>query len=488
MELQEKIKPLLFLRQYTHNMKLKPAQFIAVALLPLLLYSCATTKPVAPVVVPTAEIPNIVQPLSNIEVPVTVDLKSYFVQAENSVPNKYSDNQQPCEGLRYFYTFTRTPFTITGSNNIVNLKFVGAYGFTASFCGKCSGLFSSGPQCVVPVLSAQCGVSPEQPRHMEISYQSTINITPDYHLRSRTVLYPAPKPLDRCNVVMATIDVTDRLIQYISDPLNDLGKQVDARIAAYNIKPMVEQIWKNLATETKAGDMGYVYINPEAVRLSSFNLNGSQLTFSVGLSAKPVFTTVSTSRPVKPLPNLSAYKPANGFNVYLDLQENYDHLTREVNRQVVGMNADVAGKKFIVDNTKIWGSGKQIVMQVDFKGSSIGTIYLVGTPTYDPKTHELAFPDLSFDLQTKAWMLKTAKWMFNGKITDMIRQRATYNITQLLTDSKTRIQKEMSKEMGNGIHSDVTIHDMDIQAIYPTNEQLIIRTLSNGQIKVKVVM
>jgi hypothetical protein len=188
------------------------------------------------------------------------------------------------------------------------------------------------------------------------------------------------------------------------------------------------------------------------------------------------------------LPNLSAYTPANGFNVYLDLQENYDHLTKTVNQQVMGMKADVAGKEFIVDNTRIWGSGKQIVMQVDFKGSSAGTIYLVGTPTYDPKSHELSFPDLSFDLQTKAWMLKAAKWMFNGKITDMIRQRAVYNISQFLTDSKTRVQKEMSKDMGNGIHSDVSIRDLDIKAIYPTTEQLIIRTLSDGQIKVKVIM
>ena len=70
----------------------------------------------------------------------------------------------------------------------------------------------------------------------------------------------------------------------------------------------------------------------------------------------------------------------------------------------------------------------------------------------------------------------------------MIRQRAIYNISQFLTDSKTRVQKEMSKDMGNGIHSDVSIRDLDIKAIYPTTEQLIIRTLSDGQIKVKVIM
>jgi hypothetical protein len=313
-------------------------------------------------------------------------------------------------------------------------------------------------------------------------------VMPDYHLRSKTVLYPAPKPLDRCNVFMGNIDVTDRLIEYINQPLNDLGKMVDAKIAAYNIRPMVEELWKNIATEMKVGDVGYVSINPQSVRLSSFNLNGSLLNFSVGLSATPVVTTVSNPPPVKPLPNLSIYVPANGFNVYLDLLENYDHLSKMVNEQVVGQKMDVAGKEFVVTNTKVWGIGKQIAMQIDFAGSNTGTIYLVGTPTYDPATHIISFPDLSFDLQTKAWMLKAAKWMFNGKITNTIRERSSYNLTQFIADSKKRLQKELSRDLGNNIHSEVTIKDLDIQAIYPTSEKLIIRTLSDGQLKVKVVM
>ncbi len=468
-------------------MKLKLTRLLAATALPFLLYSCAATKPLAPGKV-DADIPKIVQPISNIDVPVTVDLKTYFVQAENSVPNKYSENQQPCEGLRYFYTFTRTPFVISGNNNVVNLKFIGSYGFNVSYCAKCASLFGGSSQCIVPVVSAQCGMEGEPARRMEISYQSTIAVTPDYHLRSKTVLYPAPKPIDRCNVFMGNIDVTDKLIEYITGPLNDLGKQVDAKIAAFNVRPMIEQLWKNIASETKIGDVGYVSINPESVRLSNFNLSGSLMSFSVGLSAKPVVTTVSSPPPAKPLPSLSAYVPAKGFNVCLDILENYDHLSNMVNQQVAGQSADVAGKEFTVEGTRIWGNGKQIVMQVDFKGSSTGTIYLVGTPTYDPASHELSFPDLSFDLQTKAWMLKAAKWMFNGKITEMIRRRAKYNFSNFIADSKARIQSEMSKDMGNGIRAEVMLHDLDIQAIYPTSEKLVVRTLSNGQVKVKVVM
>lgn len=243
-------------------MKHIPQKLIAVVLPIFILSACATLKPIAPDSI-KADVPVIVQPVSNIEVPVTADLKTYFTQAENSVPNKFADNQQPCQGLRYAYTFTRTPFTITGTNNVLNLKFTGNYGFTASYCAKCSTLLGSGAQCIVPTVSAQCGMGNEPPRRMEIAYQSTINVTPNYHLRSKTILFPAPKPIDRCSVFMGNIDVTDRLIQYVTDPLNDLGKQVDLKIATYNVKPMIEQLWKNITGEIKLGDVGFLSINPQ---------------------------------------------------------------------------------------------------------------------------------------------------------------------------------------------------------------------------------
>jgi len=389
--------------------------------------------------------------------------------------------------LRYSYTFTRTPFTITGANNVINLKFVGAYGFTASYCAKCANLPSIGQQCIAPVVSAQCGVG-EPLRRMEIGFQSTLTVLPDYHLRSKTILSPAPKPLDRCNVFLGNIDVTDKLIEHLIDPMNDLGKQVDARIAAYNVKPMIEAMWKNMSTEFKMADMGFLYVNPQAVRLSSFSLNGSLLNFSVGLSARPVVTTVSAPPPVQPLPNLSTYVPAKGFNIYLDLVENYTHLTAMVNQQVVGQKTEMAGKTFIVDSCRVYGLGTKVAIKINFSGSNTGTIYLVGTPTYDAVKHELSFPDLTFDLQTRAWMLKAAKWMFNGRITDGIRQKALYNFAKLLNDSKIKIQNEMGVDVIKGVHTDVAIQDMDIKAIYPTTDKLIVRTLINGQVKVKVVM
>lgn len=78
--------------------------------------------------------------------------------------------------------------------------------------------------------------------------------------------------------------------------------------------------------------------------------------------------------------------------------------------------------------------------------------------------------------------------MFNARITEMMREKAVYNFSTFIAENKAKLQGELSRDLGNNIHSDVTIKDMDIQAIYPTSEKLIIRTLSDGQIKIKAVM
>ena len=83
-----------------HIMKLNLKPLFAV-LMPLsVLYSCSVTKPPAPANT-GVDIPKIEQPISNIEVPVSVDLKNYFVQAENSVPYKFADKL-----FLYFYPHT----------------------------------------------------------------------------------------------------------------------------------------------------------------------------------------------------------------------------------------------------------------------------------------------------------------------------------------------------------------------------------------------
>lgn len=449
-------------------------------------YSCRTIRPKAPTMV-DKEIPKIVQPISNIDIPVKAELKNYFKEAETSVPNEFNGNDQRCEGLRYAYFFRRSPFNITGVGNTVNLKFVGSYGIDLTYCAKCANILGTGLRCVVPKVGASCGVGGEAPRRLEISYKSSFSaLQPNYHLKSRTILDPRPNPLDRCNVTILNIDATDRLIGYIEGPLNNLGSKVDEKVGGVDLKPQAQKLWDNISKEIKFGNFGYLSIHPQNLRASGFNFTDqSILNFSFGLSAQPVITTESNPTTPSQLPDLTEYQPANGFDIYLDLFASYDTLSNYISKQAVGQSIKIGRKKFVITNVKVSGIGNQkIVLAIDFKGCRKGTIYLVGTPNYNSITHEVTFPDLAFDIKTKNLLLKLAKWIFNDKITTALKDKAKYNFTKILDDSKVKLQTELNRNISDNIKTEGTVNDLNIEEIYPTKEKLMLRALSKGQLSI----
>lgn len=442
-------------------------------------YSCRTIKPEAPSL-PDIDIPTVQQPKSEIDIPITAELKNYFRQAETSVPNEYSDSQEPCQGLRYKYMFRRSPFNISGSGNRINLSFQGEYWIDLTYCAKCA--FN---KCVVPKIGASCGVG-EPLRKIDVGYSSTFRVLNNYRLSSSTSLVTL-NPINRCAVTILNIDVTDRLIDFVRGPLNNLGAKVDEKVAGVDFKPQIQNLWNKVSTEIKLGDFGYLSVNPEALRLSALNLNGSVLNISVGMSAKPVITTESNQQPIAQLPDLSDYTPGNGFNIYLDLLASYDTLTKYVNKEVAGQTINIGRRKFTTTNARVYGIGNQkIVIAVDFKGSRKGTIYLTGTPNYNSISHELTFPDLAFDIKTRDLLLRIAKWLLNEKITTTLREKAKYDFTNILNDSKQKLQNEMNRNLGDNIVLSGQVNDLNIQDIYPAKSRLLLRTFANGKLKISI--
>jgi Domain of unknown function (DUF4403) len=64
----------------------------------------------------------------------------------------------------------------------------------------------------------------------------------------------------------------------------------------------------------------------------------------------------------------------------------------------------------------IYGSNGQLAVETKVKGSIKGTMYLTGTPYFNAADTTLRVKNLKFDLKTKNLWLKSAKWMFNGKV------------------------------------------------------------------------
>ena len=443
------------------------------------LYSCASIKPEAPSVSKDLITPP-PSVVSNLNIPVEVDLNPYFLLAEKAVPAQYEGSENPCEGLRYYYQFIRSSFNISGYKDNINLSFEGKYKIKGSYCAKCLK-----ENCLLPSPIFSCGFD-ESLRRIEIGYSSKIKLLPNYHLSTITTLLKA-NPIDPCKVGFINFDITDKLLKEVKVQLDILGKNVDSQVQAYNLKPYVVGFWNKLFEVQKVDEFGYLNLNPMAVSVSDLNMNGSRLSMSLGLACTPVFTVGYTPSKPTDLPDLTNNIQQNGFKVYTDLIANYTDLNVLLNNKLSGKEFELKGKKIIINNLQITGLGNsKISVKLDFKGSKKGIVYLVGTPVFDSAKNIITIPDLAFELKSRNVLLKLANWLLNDKITDKIKAEAIFDLSPILLQAKNNLQTQLNRNLADHIQMTGTVNSLAIQRIYTSVDSLLIRVLSNGEIGVRV--
>ena len=202
---------------------------------------------------------------------------------------------------------------------------------------------------------------------------------------------------------------------------------------------------------------------------------------------QPQITSQKPTTKVSELPKLSDYKAANGFNISLDIQANYDSLSSILNKELKGKQVMIKKNLVIFDSMEVQGAlNNKLNLKVAFSGKRKGILFLVGTPVFDSVQQIITFPDLTFDLNTKNALLKSAKWLFNSKITDKLQEFAVFDLKPHLIEVKKSIEKELNREISMGIHLKGSIKDVSVGKIYPNNSQLLIRVHADGKMSVKM--
>lgn len=460
------------------------SQFFLLCTTLIFLSACAEIKPVEPTIQITKPGPA-QQEASIIDVPIQVDLKPYFKQADAAVPNKFTGKEDHCEGTSYSYVFERNPIEFSGKGNNLQFDIEGKYSLKVNYCPSCTDVFDSKGTCVIPRLYASCGVG-EPMRKISISYNSSFELLPNYQLKSFTKLKEI-KPLSKCEVTVFKYDATEDLVKEVKKALKDMAGDIDKKVSETQIKNEIDKAWKTMSKPMKIDKYGYLYIQPDKISVSNFQLNGSLLNFNIAMEAFPkVELTKNTTEP-KPLPNLSNYLKKDGFNIQLDVIGNYDSLSRLLSSELKGKEIDIKKNKVIIDSAKIFGAAnQQLSFAISFSGKRKGTLYLIGTPTFDNVKQQISFPDLTFDLETKNALLKSGKWLFNDKITQSIRGFATYNLKTILDESAIKLEKELNRKIDEKTAIEGKMSNLRVEAIYPMNKELLIRTNLSGSIKLIV--
>ncbi len=416
--------------------------FVFFTILSTLLGACGSIIPQQPQI--TATTPMAVpQTTGAVKLPIEIDLTPYLNLVDKEIPKTFKGGDDPCDGIAYSYYFKREPITFSGKKNIMAYEVNGAYNIRANYCAKCAEAFGSDPFCLTPRVYVSCGVG-ESLRRINIGFESKIRLNNDYRLISNTTLTKT-KIIDPCHLSFINYDASKIIEKEISAELKEMEGDIDAQIGAVDIKSPIAEVWEALQTSIFIEGYGYLNLRPQEIDVAPLTFDKQKAFVEVSLILSPIFSTDSLQVAKKNLPFLSDIKSKDEFNLPLLSVASYDSINAILSATVHGMVIPYKKKKIVIQSSKVLGPvGNKLLFEVIFSGSKKGRLYMLGTPTYDLSTKVISFPDLEFDIRSRDAILKSAKWLFDKKLTDIFREQAIYDLSPQLELARKEIEIQLN--------------------------------------------
>jgi hypothetical protein len=429
-------------------------------------------------------------PESEINIPIQIALKPFYALAEKNVdtvftsPNYPNDWVQSDCATRYKYRFRRSPLLLGASGNTLNISFTGFYQIIGSTraCVKGAVLSPWTPGC-------GCGFS-EGERKVNIGFRSTFKLQPDYVLNTKIIRHE-PKALDKCEVCFWGQNITPTVIDGLKRELDLSKKAMEDSFSAINLKPYIQQAWNKLNEVYEIPSVGYLSLHPKKLRMENLIAKNDLLNINIGISATPTITFDKPNTIATQVPHLTAAANKEGFNIFLEAALQYDSLSNVLNGYLAGKRFDLSDgfikKHIVVQQTTVSGDTTgNLIIQLDFTGSFNGTAYFFGKPFYNKEKKAIEVESLDYDIKTRNLFLKTAKWLFNKRIINELRQYTSFNMESYYDTASATLNTWLNKEWTKGITGSGSISDLKLTSVFAQPQHLLIRSNCTGKLAVRV--
>jgi phosphopantetheine adenylyltransferase len=157
-----------------------------------------------------------------------------------------------------------------------------------------------------------------------------------------------------------------------------------------------------------------------------------------------------------------------------------------MNQSIKGMDIPFHKKHIVIDSLHVLGQQNQnLLVEVHFSGSKKGVFYLVGKPYITPDEH-FVMTDVTYDLNSKSVLLKTAKWMFDKRILEELRKAADYDLNPLLQETKVSINQQLNTTLADGVFLSGKVDQLTVSNIILGATDFYMMTLVSGDMKLKM--
>ncbi|HLA58779.1 MAG TPA: DUF4403 family protein [Puia sp.] len=460
-----------------------PLKYLPCFLLMAWFLSCTSAKKTAASKEEQQTLPEL--PLSELDIPVRLAAAPIMAKAEHLVPAEFTSDawpqfMQPSCDFRYKYRFVRTALQISCNNNLFNIRFGGNYQVSGSKCLCTAGI------PVTPWISGNCGFPPQPLRKVNMALSTNLQFLPNYSIRSNTTINQI-QPVDKCAVSIFSSDITQLVMDSIRSSLVAFTTAMDQSIAGLSFTKFVTQLKDSSYRKIAIGKYGYFLLNPTAFRIGQLNYIKDSFAISLGVSCKPFFSSDPSNHISVPnsLPALLQTESRNGVRLYLNMNYDYNFLSKTLHDSLYNKVFEVKGRTIVVKDAIIRGIGnQQIELQIDFAGSNHGSIFLRGTPVLDSAKQTLGIPDIQYSMEGEDLALKIGRSLFRNKIRKTIQGKSYLDINAFLVANKPTIDKQLNREWVPGIFSSGYIKEAKIIGMLVTRQNIQLQVFISGELKV----
>ncbi len=216
------------------------------------------------------------------------------------------------------------------------------------------------------------------------------------------------------------------------------------------VRQQLDQVWSSVQKPIPLQNGLALLLDPEALSVSVLPDQEESVTLILGMRAQPKIVGAAVQPSPKPLPEIAITPapPKSGFHIALESELPYDQLGREMTDRLKGTTYGGKDGSVMLEKVRVYGSDQALVAAVDVKGSANGTIYLYGTPVYDPAARSLALVDPDYTLETLEVLSRSADWLLHSGLREKLTRRAVWPAGEKIDAARESITAALNRQYG----------------------------------------
>lgn len=258
---------------------------------------------------------------------------------------------------------------------------------------------------------------------ISLKFKTKLSVNRDWSIKTET------KPADyewikKPTVKLAGFSVpvkslADALL-YVN--LDSYSRDIDKAITeSFDLRKYAEKGWQLLFEPFKIPGNYNAWLTMTPYSVSLLPVKGAKGFIRFRTAVTSDVECLLDNRPqsgkVSALPTIQPLEmEADSFRINLLTDIPYSTIERMTLEEVRDSVYTFGNRHLRFESFHIYGSNGQMAIETNVKGSINGTICLTGVPVFNATDTTLRVKNLKFDLKTKNVMVKSAKWLMNGKI------------------------------------------------------------------------